>query len=186
MTVKEAQKVQIGARTFRQFISKEVIEARIEEMGRELAADYQDRFPLFVVVLNGAFMFAADLLRACAFECELQFVKLASYEGVNSTGVVKQLIGLQQDIEGRHVIIVEDIVDTGRTMDSIMTDLHLSKPASIAIATLLLKPDCLEFEFDSPYVGFEIPDKFVIGYGLDLDGSGRNLDAIYQLDLETD
>ncbi len=182
METKQSQIFRIGNRVFKLFISKDQIEHRINALGNELAAEYQDKYPLFIVVLNGAFMFAADIIRACHFECEIQFVKLASYQGLNSSGTVKQLIGLQQSTEGRHVIIVEDIVDTGRTMDSIMTDLSHSKPASLSIATLLLKPDCLEFEFESTYVGFEIPDAFVIGYGLDLDGKARNLPDIYQLD----
>ncbi|MCL4109266.1 UNVERIFIED_CONTAM: hypothetical protein GTU68_063034 [Idotea baltica] len=127
-------------------------------------------------------MFAADLLRASAIECELQFVKLSSYDGTSSTGKVKEIIGLQSPIKGRHVIIVEDIVDTGRTIYSMMEDLEGMQPASIAVATLLLKPESLEYEIESSYVGFEIPDAFVIGYGLDLDGKARNLSDIYQLD----
>ncbi len=176
------QTVTIGKHQFVKYLSKEVIKSRIQELGREIATDYKDKFPLFVIVLNGAFMFAADLVRAFAYECELQFVKLSSYEGTSSTGTVKQIIGLPDVIEGRNVIIVEDIVDTGRTIQKMMEDLERHRPASISVATLLLKPDCVEMQFDSPYVGFEIPDAFVIGYGLDLDGKARNLDAIYQLE----
>ena len=177
----KADTVKIGRHTFEKYLAKDTIKARITELGKELATDYHDKFPLFIIVLNGAFMFAADLVRACGFECELQFVKLSSYQGTNSTGVVKQIIGLAASIKDRHVIIVEDIVDTGRTIRSIMATLEKEEPASIAVATLLLKPDCLEQPVDSPYVGFEIPDAFVIGYGLDLDGKARNLEHIYQL-----
>lgn len=181
MTVSKGNLVEIGDRQFERFIAKDTIKARIHELGKELATDYHDRFPLFIIVLNGAFMFAADLLRACAFECELQFVKLSSYQGTESTGVVKQIIGMQTSIKDRHVIIVEDIVDTGRTIQTMITSLEKDGPASVSVATLLIKPDCLLQPMDSPYVGFEIPDKFVIGYGLDLDGKARNLEDIYQL-----
>lgn len=173
--------IRIGTRQFERFIAKDTIKARIHELGKELATDFHDRFPLFIIVLNGAFMFAADLLRACAFECELQFVKLSSYEGTSSTGIVKQIIGMQTPIKDRHVIIVEDIVDTGRTIETMISSLEKDDPASISVATLLIKPDCLIQPMDSPYVGFEIPDAFVIGYGLDLDGKARNLEDIYKL-----
>ena len=175
------QSIDIGKYRFVKYLSKEVIKSRILELGREIATDYKDKCPLFVIVLNGAFMFAADLVRAFSYECELQFVKLASYEGTSSTGVVKQIIGLPDTVHGRHIIIVEDIVDTGRTIQNMMRDLERFNPASVSVATLLLKPDCVEMEFESPYVGFEIPDAFVIGFGLDLDGKARNLDSIYQL-----
>ena len=181
MSVTKGKVVKIGDRTFERFLARDTIRSRIHELGRELTLDYYDRFPLFIIVLNGAFMFAADLLRACAFECELQFVKLSSYEGTQSTGVVKQIIGMQTPIKDRHVIIVEDIVDTGRTIQTMISTLEKDDPASVNVATLLIKPDCLLQPMDSPYVGFEIPDEFVIGYGLDLDGKARNLEDIYQL-----
>ena len=173
--------IQIGDRTFEKYLDRDTIKARIQELGKEISLEYHDKYPLFVIVLNGAFMFAADLLRATALECELQFVKLSSYTGTESTGTVKQIIGLSNSIKGRHVIIVEDIVDTGRTIMSMISDLQERQPSSISVATLLLKPDCLQFELESTYVGFEIPDAFVIGYGLDLDGRARNLCDIYQL-----
>ena len=175
------QRIQIGERVFEKYLNRDTIKARIQELGKEISLDYHDKYPLFVIVLNGAFMFAADLLRATALECELQFVKLSSYHGVESTGTVKQIIGLSDNIKGRHVVIVEDIVDSGRTITRMISDLQERQPASISVATLLLKPDCLKFELESTYVGFEIPDAFVIGYGLDLDGRARNLCDIYQL-----
>lgn len=171
----------IGTRVFKKYISRDVIKGRILELGKELAVEYQGKDPIFIVVLNGAFMFAADLVRATTLECELQFVKLSSYEGTESTGKVKEIIGLPNDLKGRHIIIVEDIIDSGRTMHHMIEDLRRHNPASIHVATLLLKPESLQYQFESTYVGFEIPDAFVIGYGLDLDGKARNLCDIYQL-----
>ncbi|NND33277.1 MAG: hypoxanthine phosphoribosyltransferase [Saprospiraceae bacterium] len=179
--LRNRQQIQIGDRIFEKYLNRDTIRARIQELGREISIDYRDKDPLFVIVLNGAFMFAADLLRATSLECELQFVKLSSYSGTSSTGQVKQIIGLPETLKARHVIIVEDIVDTGKTIMSMITDLAAHDPASVSIATLLLKPDCLLFELESTYVGFEIPDAFVIGYGLDLDGRARNLCDIYQV-----
>lgn len=178
------QQVYIGERVFTKYLSRDTIKARILELGRDISLDYQDKFPVFIVVLNGAFMFAADLVRATALECQLEFVKLASYEDIRSTGTVKKILGIPVPLEDRHVIIVEDIIDTGRTMSTMMEELRSMKPASISVATMLLKPECLEVSIDSTYVGFEIPDAFVIGYGLDLDGKARNLADIYQLSDE--
>ncbi len=181
MEVSRDSEVKIGEKCFKKYLSKEAIRSRIQELGKELATDFHDQYPLFVVVLNGAFMFAADLVRSFAFPCELQFVKLSSYEGTRSTGQVKKILGLTAgSIDGRHVIIIEDIIDTGRTMQNMMAELLQQRPASIHVATLLLKPSSLQYPITSPYVGFEIPDDFVIGYGLDLDGRARNLEDIYQ------
>ena len=178
---KHMEEVQIGERRFVKLLSSLVIRDRIKELGAAIRNDFADKSPLFIVVLNGAFMFAADLIRSCRLDGEIQFVRLASYEGTTSTGVVQQIIGMQIPVEGRHVLIVEDIVDTGRTMEAFSRELHRSNPASVSVVTLLLKPDTLQFPFESPYVGFEIPDAFVIGYGLDLDGRARHLEDIYQL-----
>ncbi len=178
-TVKE---LKIGDHTFREYLHRDVIKARILELGKEIAIDYREKYPLFIVVLNGAFMFAADLLRASGMECQIHFIKLSSYVGTTSTGEVKEIIGLDRaSLEGRHVVVVEDIVDTGKTMDQIIAQFNRMKPSSVQIATLLLKPDCLKYPVDPQYVGFEISDDFVIGYGLDLDGKARNLCDIYQL-----
>ncbi len=181
MNTSRGKFVHIGSRKFERYLSKDTIRARIHELGIELAVDYHDKDPLFIIVLNGAFMFAADLVRACDFECELQFVKLSSYAGTDSTGIVKKIIGMQTPVKDRHIVIIEDIVDTGKTIQSMFNALGADGPASVNVATLLLKPDCMEYEMDTPYVGFEIPDAFVVGYGLDLDGRGRNLEDIYQL-----
>ena len=167
---------------FRPLIAPSAIQQRVAELGRELDRRYEGSNPVFLAVLNGAFIFAADLMRACSFDCEVAFIRLSSYRGSRSTGEVKQVIGLQEDIRGRPVIIVEDIVDSGRTLTTFLPDLLGMEPASVEIATLLLKPEMLEFPIQVDYTGFEIPSSFVIGYGLDYDGLGRNLPGIYQLD----
>ncbi|MBX2816955.1 MAG: hypoxanthine phosphoribosyltransferase [Saprospiraceae bacterium] len=181
MIIEGDQMVRIGRRTFEQLISRDAIDHRIGEMADDLTEQYRDLEPVFIVVLNGAFIFAADLLRACALDCDIQFVKLSSYQGTSSTGVIQQILGVQIPLRGRHVIVVEDIVDTGRTLKYFAELLRKEHPASIEFVTLLSKPDCHETRFESPYIGFEIPNAFVIGYGLDLDGRARNLDSIYQL-----
>lgn len=167
---------------FDRYLPEERIQARIAEMGAQIERDYAGKKPLFIVVLNGAFIFAADLLRACgALECELAFVKLSSYKGMSSTGKVETLLGLTVPLEGRDVVILEDIIDSGKTLSALIPDLKARGPASIAIAALLLKPECLHHPLAIDYVGFEIPDRFVVGYGLDYEGLGRNLPAIFQL-----
>ncbi len=167
------------------FLSAEDLKQRVEEMGAALTADYQGRTPLLLGVLNGAFIFAADLMRACQMDCEMSFIRLASYAGTASSGSVATVIGLREDVRGRDVIIVEDIVDSGRTLHEFLPDLWKLEPASVRIAALLVKPEALEFEVKIDYTGFEIPSKFVVGYGLDYDGLGRNLADIWQLgDLE--
>jgi len=173
--------VTIGTRHFVELLPQDAIQKRVKELAADLESHYQDLDPVFIVVLNGAFIFAADLLRASGLNCDIQFVKLSSYQGTTSTGIVQQILGVQIPLRSRHVIVVEDIVDTGRTMKYFGKLLENESPASIEFVTLLSKPDCHETPFDSPYIGFEIADKFVIGYGLDLDGKARNLPAIYQL-----
>jgi len=167
--------------TFEPFIESLEIARRVEEMGRQITGKYQGQRPLFLSVLNGAFVFAADLLRAIDLECELAFVRLASYEGTGSSGKIRTVLGLDIPIKGRPVIVVEDIVDSGRTLHHFMGYLQKMEPTSIALASLLFKPDALKFPVKIDYPGFEIPDKFVVGYGLDYDGLGRNLKDIYQL-----
>jgi hypoxanthine phosphoribosyltransferase len=173
--------VTINGLNFQIFISSEQIEKRLDEMAAEINKRFEHQQPVFVSVLNGAFMFTSDLLKKITIPCEVSFVKVSSYEGTQSTGMVKQLVGLTEDIEDRSVIILEDIVDTGFTMQDLLVQLRDKNPARITIATLLQKPDALEVPLKVDYIGFEIPNAFVVGYGLDLDGLGRNLPHIYQL-----
>lgn len=170
--------------TFRPFIEHEAIRARVARLGELISSDYAGEYPLLVCVLNGAAPFAVDLFRALDIDAEITFIRLKSYEGMGSTGVVKQIMGLTDDIAGRHVIIVEDIIDTGNTMTRLKADIQAMNPASVRIATLLFKPEALQVPIDPDYIGFEIPKKFIIGYGLDIDGMARNLNDIYVLDDE--
>lgn len=170
--------------TFRPYILKSQISARINELAKEISLRFADENPLFLCVLTGAAPFAVDLFRACEdIDAELTFIRLKSYEGTGSTGVVKQVMGLGENIEGRNVIVVEDIIDTGNTMVKLLEQLRALHPQSLSVATLLFKPEALLHpELKPDYVGFEIPKKFIIGYGLDIDGRARNLNDIYILD----
>jgi hypoxanthine phosphoribosyltransferase len=167
---------------FRQYITHEQLRGRITELGRRLCQDYQGQRPLFVAVLNGAFMFAADLMREVDIVSEITFVKFTSYHNMLSSGTVDQIIGFESDLRDRHVVLVEDIVDTGITMTEILAEIRAYQPASVQIVALLTKPEALKREVHVKYVGFEIENKFVVGYGLDYDGYGRNLPDIYVLD----
>ena len=155
--------------------------AAIDKVADKMNADLNGKNPLFIIVLNGAFMFASDLFRAVDMDAEISFIRLQSYQGVGSTGVVKEVIGLTENIEGRTVIVVEDIVDTGVTMAKLVKDLEAKNPASVKVATMLYKPDSVQCDLKLDYVGFPIPSKFIVGYGLDLDGLARNLPDIYSL-----
>lgn len=166
---------------FELFITAEQIRERIREMGAELTQKYRGQNPLFLGILNGAFIFTADLVRACEMDCEINFVKIASYAGLESTGRARTLIGLETPIAGRTILLVEDIVDSGRTLSELLPNLRAQSPRSLEVVTLFYKPDAMIHPLDLPYIGFTIPDKFIIGYGLDYDGLGRNLPDIYQL-----
>jgi len=174
------KKVKIHDKEFRLFISYEKIRSVVEEMAEKMNTALAGKNPLFVCVLNGSFMFAAELYkRINIIDSEITFVKLASYHGDKSTGSVKHLIGLNEKIKGRTVVILEDIVDTGLTIDNMFTQLKVLEPAEIQVATLLLKPDALQKEVRLDYVGIKIPNDFIVGYGLDYNGQGRNLIDIY-------
>lgn len=173
--------VQVHDKTFETFLSEETISKKVKEMAAAINRDYAGERPLFIAILNGSFMFAADLFRHLDIQAELCFIKLASYKGMKSSGKVVTSIGLEEDIFGKHVIIVEDIVDTGKTLHNFLPKLEHQQPKSLKIAALLHKSAATKYELDLGYVGFDIPDKFVVGYGLDYDGLGRNLKEIYQV-----
>lgn len=173
--------IQLHDLKFSTSISAEKIAERVEQLGVDLNLDYEDKNPIFIAVLNGAFVFTADLVRQFKGNCALSFVKLASYAGTESSGDIMTRIGLETEVRGRHIIVTEDIVDTGNTMFHFLQELAELSPASIEIASLLVKPDALQHDLDIKYKGFEIPTDFVVGYGLDYDGLGRNLPDIYSL-----
>ena len=167
---------------FQLYIPYEKISSVIERMAGEMNRDLEGKDPLFVCVLNGAFMFAADLFKRIEIPgAEITFVKMASYHGIHSTGTIRQLIGLNEAIDGRTVIVIEDIVDSGSTIEEILAQLAILKPREVKIATLLSKPDAMIKEVKLDYVGLEIPNDFIVGYGLDYDGQGRNLIDIYSI-----
>ncbi|HNN72725.1 MAG TPA: phosphoribosyltransferase family protein, partial [Ferruginibacter sp.] len=149
--------------------------------GAQMNADYAGKNPLFIAILNGSFMFASDLFKELTVDAEICFIKLASYKGTRSTGNVITSIGLDESLKGRHVVIVEDIVDTGKTLYEFLPQLTNQQPASLRIAALLHKPEALVHPLTIDYLGFTVPNKFLLGYGLDYDGHGRNLKEIYQL-----
>ncbi len=163
------------------FIEKQPLEERIAEVGREISEDYRDKNPLFVVVLNGSFMFAAELMKSITIPCEITFVRVSSYAKMESTGELTEVLGLKESIHHRHVIIVEDIVDTGLTMNKLLFQLSAKRPESIQVATMLFKPTALKTPLSVKYAGFEIENRFVVGYGLDYEGYGRNLNQVYVL-----
>lgn len=174
-------KIQVLDKEFGLSIAAEDIMTQVQRVASEINRDYEGQSPLFLVVLNGAFVFAADLIREITLPSEISFVKLASYDGVASTGVVREVIGLNTDITGRHIIIVEDIIESGITMAHMIDTLKRHNPKSINLCTLLTKPEKLEVKLDIKYVGFELPNDFILGYGLDYDGLGRGLKDIYTL-----
>lgn len=171
--------IDIKDKTFETLIPEEEILRRVKVVADKISNDLKGKNPLLLGVLNGSFIFAADLMRMLTIESEISFVKMSSYEGTESTGNVKKLVGLNENIEGRTVVIVEDIVDSGLTMERMLEYLKDFKPADIRICTLLLKPENLKRKLDIDYVAMEIPNDFIVGYGLDYDGLGRNLRDIY-------
>jgi len=173
--------IQLHGKTFDTYLSEEEIQQQVKRIADELNQDYKDRHPLFVAILNGSFMFAADLFKHLTIAAEISFIKLASYKGMKSSGNVITAIGLETDLFDREVVIVEDIVDTGKTLHQFLPKLDHQQPKARKIASLLQKPESLQYPLQIYYVGFSIPNKFVVGYGLDYDGLGRNYKEIYQL-----
>lgn len=173
--------VKINGKTFETFISEKEIKERVAELAGRLSKDLAGKNPLFLAVLNGSFIFAADLMRAMTIPCEISFVKLASYQGTTSTGKVKEVIGINEDLSGRTVVIVEDIVESGQTMHRMIETLGTRNPASVHICSLFVKPDKLETDLPIEYAAFSIPNDFIVGYGLDYDQQGRQLREVYAL-----
>jgi len=173
--------IKVHDKTFDIYLSEAQIQQRVKEIAETINKDYEGKRPLIIAILNGSFMFAADLFKHLTISTEISFIKLASYRGMKSTGNVVTSIGLDAELFGKDVIIIEDIVDTGKTLYNFLPKLKDHHPASLKIAALLHKPDATKFPLHLDYVGFSIPDKFVIGYGLDYDGMGRNLKEIYQV-----
>lgn len=176
------QRVTLKDKTFVPYITSDKIQESVRQMAKKINTDLAQDMPLFLVVLNGSFMFAADLLKEVTIPCELSFIKLASYHGTSSTGTVTEMIGLTEEIKGRTVIVVEDIVDTGVTIEKLVALLNKKEVKQIKIASFLLKPDAYTKAIKVDYVGMEIPNDFVVGYGLDYDGLGRNMKDIFVLD----
>ena len=177
----ESKIVQVHDRYFEPFIAEEAIQKEVGRIAMEMNRDLAGKDPIFLGILNGAFMFASDLYKQLNFPCQITFLKLASYSGTKSTGSVKQLIGINRELKDRVVVVLEDIVDTGVTLETIIRQLSGYEPAEIQVATFLHKPEATVKEVKLDYVGMEIPNNFILGYGLDYDGYGRNFKEIYQL-----
>lgn len=173
--------IKVNDKQFQPYISAADIHSRIAAVAAQINMDYAGKRPLFIAILNGSFMFASDLFKEISIDAEICFIKLASYKGTRSTGNVITSIGLDEPLVDRHVIIIEDIVDTGNTLHQFLPQLYNQQPASLKIAALLHKPEALKYPLVIDYLGFSVPDKFLLGFGLDFDGLGRNLAEIYQL-----
>ena len=175
-------KISLIDKEFSLFITADKIQAEVQRIADRMNAELKDEDVVFVGILNGAFMFASDLLRKISFDVQVSFVKLSSYQGLTSTGAVKRLIGINEDLKDKTVVIIEDIIDTGNTIESIIGQIKGFRPRQIFTATLLLKPDLYKKDINLDYVGFRIPKSFVVGYGLDYQGYGRNLRNLYVLE----
>ena len=175
------KEIRILDKDFRELLTGKVIQQRIEELARQINNDLTGKEVVFLGILNGAFLFAADLFRRIDFPARISFVKLASYQGTSSSGTIKELIGWNEDIKNKTIVVVEDIVDTGNTLERIVDELVIRKASEIKIAAMLFKPAAYTKSIPLDYIGFEIPNDFVVGYGLDYDGFGRNLSSVYTL-----
>ena len=174
-------KILVHDKFFEPYLSAASIEEKVDLIANQINRDYADKNPLFIAVLNGAFMFAADLFKRLTIDAEISFIKLASYRGTKSSGHVITAIGLDAELYGRNVVILEDIVDTGKTLNEFLPQLYHQQPASLKIVALLYKPEAVIYPVKVDYIGFSIPNKFVVGYGLDYNGLGRNINEIYRL-----
>lgn len=175
------KRIKVLDKEFEISIPSEKIQKRIQELAIKISNDLKDQDPVFIAILNGSFMFAGDLLKNLSIDAQITFLKLASYQGTSTSGTVKQLIGLNQELKGQNIVILEDIVDTGITLDTIMRQLSGYEPASVKVASLLYKPDACKANIHIDYLGFSIPNDFIIGYGLDYNGYGRKYEDIYTL-----
>ncbi len=173
--------IQVKDKHFELFIPEETILKEIQRIADQMSHDLCDKEPLFVCVLNGAFMFASDLIKRMNFPCEVTFIRLKSYQGVSTNGQVKEIHGLIESVKDRHVVILEDIIDTGHTISYLKQSILKDNPASLKVATLLFKPEALQLDISPDYVALEIPSDFIVGYGLDYDGQGRNLRDVYKI-----
>ncbi len=180
-TEPQVTSIQLGDLSFVPFITADKIALRVKELGQQISKDYQGRRPLIVTILNGSFIFSGDLVRAMDIDCEVQFMKVSSYEGTESTGKLTAVFDTLPDLKGQDLIIIEDIIDQGHTIDYLVKTLSEKNPASVKVASLLFKPEAYKYEHPVDYMGFEIPNDFVVGYGLDYNQMGRNLPAIYTL-----
>lgn len=171
----------IRDKSFAKFITDDQIQEAISRLAGQIDTEYKGKTPIFLIVLNGAFIFASDLIKKVTVECEMAFVRLSSYKGTQSTGVVNEMLGVDIDLEGRYVIVVEDIVDTGLTLQHFLKRIASHKPAEVKIAACLIKPEAFKADYTVDFSCFSIPNDFVVGYGLDYDGLGRNSSDIYKL-----
>lgn len=173
--------IRVHDKDFKPYISADKINEQVKRVATDINRDYKGHKPLFIAILNGSFMFAADLFKEITIEAEICFIKLASYKGIKSSGQVITAIGLDVDLVGREIIILEDIVDTGNTLSKFLPQIYHHNPASLKVAALLHKPEAMIHQIKIDYLGFTVPNKFLLGYGLDYDGLGRNIKEIYQL-----
>lgn len=173
--------LQIKNPFFEPYITKEELSKAVEKMAKDIRTDHKDETPLFLGILNGAFVFCSDLVRAYDQPCEISFIKLASYEQTQSTGIVKEIIGLNEDLTHKTVVVIEDIIDTGNTLEKIIELLKQNGAKKIKVATLFLKPTVYNKKINIDYIGIEIPNTFILGYGMDYDGMGRGLPEVYAL-----
>jgi hypoxanthine phosphoribosyltransferase len=173
--------IQLKDKTFELFIPEKVIRKEIRRVAKDIVRDMKEKNPLFICVLNGAFMFASDMIKGMNISCDIGFIRVRSYEGIHSSGLIKEVQGFVDTVENRHVVIVEDIIDTGHTISYLVNKLQTENPASVKIACMLFKPNALETDIKPDYCALEIPNDFIVGYGLDYDGLGRNLKNIYKI-----